>query len=227
MKLVTLDVGYTLGEPIGTTLTQRLVALSPLPEVAAKSVAQRLLHTVNPQVDSVAEAVCAGLHIPADAFPFDHCPPSFVLWPGAREAVARMAKAVLVVTLSNVTYWDERASDIAELLAPHIACHYPSWRLGYAKPDPQAVEAVARLHGVLPAEVLHVGDSLDYDVRGALAAGAQALWITPHPPTGEGRRLLAAHPGRVTAVSDLDTAATHIEQAAEGPASNTLRRTAP
>ncbi|CAL9635617.1 hypothetical protein SUDANB43_06172 [Streptomyces sp. enrichment culture] len=59
--------------------------------------------------------------------------------------------------------------------------------------------------------MLHVGDSLDYDVRGALAAGAQALWITPRPPSAESLRLLAEHPGQVTVVPDLARAVRHIE----------------
>jgi FMN phosphatase YigB (HAD superfamily) len=74
------------------------------------------------------------------------------------------------------------------------------------------VQTVARLHGRDLAEVLHVGDSLDYDVRGALAAGAHALWITSRPPPAEALRLLAEHPGRVTAVPDLARAVEHVEQ---------------
>ncbi|MER7728601.1 HAD hydrolase-like protein [Streptomyces sp. NPDC096323] len=84
------------------------------------------------------------------------------------------------------------------------------------------MQTVARLHGRDPAEVLHVGDSLDYDVRGAVAAGAQALWITPRPPSAEALRLLAEHPGRVTVVPDLARAVGHIEQTVLPP-THTIR----
>ncbi|MFB9535128.1 MULTISPECIES: HAD family hydrolase [Streptomyces] len=215
---MSLDVGYTLGEPSGTTLTQRLAGLSPLPAAQAKQIAQRSLHPLDPRSALMAvESVCAELGIRADAFPHDHRPPSFTLWPGALEAVARIAQIVPVVTLSNVTYWDELASDITGLLAPHLMAHYPSWRLGCAKPDPRAVQTVARLHDVHPSQLLHVGDSLDYDVRGALAAGARALWMTPQTPPPEARRLLAQYAGRFTIVPDLATAVTHIEQATTTP----------
>lgn len=218
VRLVSLDVGYTLGEPSGITLTQSLVALSPLPAVQAKQIAQRSLHAADPRISpGVVDSVCTELGIPADAFPHDHRPPVFTLWPGALEAVARIARIMPVVTLSNVTYWDERASDITCLLAPHLMAHYPSWQVGFAKPDPRAVQTVARLHNVHPSQLLHVGDSLDYDIRGALAAGARALWITPHSPSPQARRLLAAHPGRVTVVPDLSCAVTHIEQAPPHP----------
>ncbi|MFD4123856.1 HAD family hydrolase [Streptomyces globisporus] len=208
VRLVSLDVGYTLGEPSGTTLTQRLVELSPRPAREAK----RILHALDPGADTTGpQRVCAALGIAPSAFPHDHRPPAFALWPGAVEAVARIARVVPVVTLSNVSHWDERETDVAALLAPHLRAHHPSWRIGFAKPDPRAVETVARLHDRDPAEVLHVGDSLDYDVRGALAAGAQALWITPRPPSAEALRLLAEHPGRVTVVPDLARAVRHIE----------------
>ncbi|MFD3905692.1 HAD family hydrolase [Streptomyces californicus] len=210
---MSLDVGYTLGEPSGTTLTQRLVELSPLPAREAKRIAQRILHTLGPSTGTRGpQTVCAALGIAPSDFPHDHRPPAFALWPGAVDAVARIARVVPVVTLSNVSHWDERETDVAALLAPHLRAHHPSWRIGFAKPDPRAVKTVARLHDRDPAEMLHVGDSLDYDVRGALAAGARALWITSYPPSAEALRLLAEHPGRVTVVPDLARAVRHIEQ---------------
>ncbi|WP_266978716.1 HAD family hydrolase [Streptomyces sp. NBC_01669] len=213
VRLVSLDVGYTLGEPSGTTLTQRLVELSPLPARQAKEIAQRILHALDPHRDATGpQTVCAALGLAPSTFPHDHRPPGFALWPGAVEAVARIARVLPVVTLSNVSHWDERETDVAALLAPHLQAHHPSWQLGFAKPDPGAVRTVARLHGRDPAEVLHVGDSFDYDVRGALAAEAQALWITSRPPSAEELRLLAEHPGRVTVVTDLACAVRHIEQ---------------
>ncbi|MFF2025035.1 HAD family hydrolase [Streptomyces sp. NPDC058171] len=210
---MSLDIGHTLGEPFGTTLTQRLVALSPLPVRRAKRIVQQILHPLDPRSDETGpRTVCAALGITPSAFPRDHRPPRFALWPGTVEAVARIARFVPVVTLSNVSYWDERGTDVAALLAPHLRAHHPSWRLGFAKPDPRAVQTVARLHGRDPAEVLHVGDSLDCDVRGALAAGAQALWITSCLPSVGELRLLAEHPGRVAVVPDLAGAVRHIEQ---------------
>ncbi|NBE51206.1 HAD hydrolase-like protein [Streptomyces sp. YC537] len=160
------------------------------------------------------------------AFRHDHRPPGFVLWPRAVEAVARIARIAPVVTLSNVSYWDERETDVAALLAPHLQAHHPSWQLGFAKPDPRAVRTVARLHGRDPAEVLHVGDSFDYDVRGALAAGAHALWINPRPPSADALRLLAEHPDRVTVVPDLTRAVEHIEQTVL-PSTHMIRSSSP
>ncbi|MEU2227039.1 HAD hydrolase-like protein [Streptomyces sp. NPDC018347] len=231
VRLVSLDVGYTLGEPSGTTLTQRLVELSPLPVRQAKQIAQQILHTLDPRRDATApQTVCAALGIAPSVFPHDHRPPGFALWPGSAKAVARIARVVPVVTLSNVSHWDEQETDVAALLAPHLQAHHPSWQLGFAKPDARAVETVARLHGRNPAEVLHIGDSLDYDVRGALAAGANALWITTRPASSEALRLRAEYPGRVTVVPDLTRAVEHIEQTvlpSAQPSTQMIRSSAP
>ncbi|MFH9554637.1 HAD hydrolase-like protein [Streptomyces sp. NPDC017435] len=54
---------------------------------------------------------------------------------------------------------------------------------------------MAALHGVPASEVLHIGDNFACDVQGALAAGAQALWIASATPGPAARRLLASHPG--------------------------------
>ena len=53
---------------------------------------------------------------------------------------------------------------------------------GAAKPDPSIFRAACALAQAAPHQVLHLGDDLDADVDGALAAGLQAGWI--HRPDG-------------------------------------------
>ena len=48
---------------------------------------------------------------------------------------------------------------------------------GVAKPDPSIFRAACEAAGAAPHQVLHLGDDLDADVAGALAAGLQAGWI--------------------------------------------------
>ena len=55
--------------------------------------------------------------------------------------------------------------------------------VGVSKPDPQIFAlalAALGLSGVDPSTVVHVGDSLRYDVAGALAAGVRPLHLDPH-----------------------------------------------
>ena len=48
---------------------------------------------------------------------------------------------------------------------------------GVAKPDPSIFRAACAAAGAPPDQVLHLGDDLDADVAGALAAGLHAGWI--------------------------------------------------
>jgi putative hydrolase of the HAD superfamily len=65
-----------------------------------------------------------------------------------------------------------------------------SEELGAAKPDPAAFTATLELLASAPEETVMVGDHLDWDVRGALAAGMRgAVWVAGdederEPPSG-------------------------------------------
>ncbi|RKP09643.1 HAD-like domain-containing protein [Thamnocephalis sphaerospora] len=64
-----------------------------------------------------------------------------------------------------------------------------SEELACEKPDPRAFAAAAAAAGVLPQDVLHIGDDIHRDYMGARAAGMQSLWLqrsfqeeSPLPP---------------------------------------------
>ncbi|WP_026248631.1 HAD family hydrolase [Streptomyces sp. LaPpAH-108] len=60
-----------------------------------------------------------------------------------------------------------------------------SARTGAIKPEREAFAAVERASGLRPEELLHVGDSVNADVRGASSAGWQTAWLDRHrPPEG-------------------------------------------
>ena len=60
-----------------------------------------------------------------------------------------------------------------------VECITDSGQLGTAKPDPRMFEATVTSLG-LPAErVLHVGDSVRFDVEGAAAAGLAVAHFDP------------------------------------------------
>jgi putative hydrolase of the HAD superfamily len=64
-------------------------------------------------------------------------------------------------------------------LAEYMDVLVVSEEVGVAKPDPAIfLLTLARL-GVLPAEALFVGDSPEYDLRGAAAAGIPFVWMNP------------------------------------------------
>ncbi|MFF3732922.1 HAD family hydrolase [Streptomyces sp. NPDC002476] len=59
-----------------------------------------------------------------------------------------------------------------------------SARTGAIKPEPEAFAAVEHASELRPEELLHVGDSLTADVRGATAVGWHTAWVDRHHTTG-------------------------------------------
>jgi HAD superfamily hydrolase (TIGR01509 family) len=54
-----------------------------------------------------------------------------------------------------------------------------SEEVGVAKPDPAIFAIALERLGVAPSEALFVGDSLEFDLRGAAAAGIPFIWMNP------------------------------------------------
>jgi putative hydrolase of the HAD superfamily len=93
--------------------------------------------------------------------------------PALRELRARGLRLVVV---SN---WDvslhERLAETG--LTGLVDGAVASAELGHAKPDRAIFEHALALAGAAADEALHAGDSLDADVRGALAAGLRAVLV--------------------------------------------------
>ncbi|MGA2803806.1 MAG: HAD family hydrolase [Acidimicrobiales bacterium] len=111
---------------------------------------------------------------------------AWVAAPGAAEALGRLAAAgYRLAVVSNTTQ-----GGMEELLlrtglcsvsgdfAP-VAAVIDSHVVGVAKPDPRIFELALHALKTSPAECLHVGDSVRYDVTGAQAAGMTAVHIDP------------------------------------------------
>ena len=57
---------------------------------------------------------------------------------------------------------------------------------GVEKPDPKIFEIAMEEAGCNAGEILHVGDSLESDVRGAAGAGMRCVWLNRGGPEGRG-----------------------------------------
>ena len=94
------------------------------------------------------------------------------LYPEVRACLERLASKYRIGSLSNgnaclVTI------GIDHLFHSMIAAHTH----GASKPDPAVFHLACRELGCAPDEVVHVGDDIELDVRGARAAGLHAVWI--------------------------------------------------
>jgi len=104
--------------------------------------------------------------------------------PGAAEALAALADVgIPIVIVSNAD------GTVAELLAgtgllqvgdgpgTSVAGIIDSGAVGVAKPDPRIFELALDVVGATADRAIHVGDTYQYDVRGARAAGIRPVLI--------------------------------------------------
>jgi putative hydrolase of the HAD superfamily len=89
---------------------------------------------------------------------------------------AARARGVPLVVVSN---WDVSLHDVLDAtgLAPLLDGVVTSAELGSAKPDGAIFARGLELAGVAAGEAVHVGDSVEHDVAGALAAGIEPLLV--------------------------------------------------
>ncbi|MNC91184.1 Flavin mononucleotide phosphatase YigB [compost metagenome] len=55
-----------------------------------------------------------------------------------------------------------------------------SGALGIEKPDPRIFQFAAERMNVATSEIVHIGDSWEADIVGAIAANARAIWFRPN-----------------------------------------------
>ena len=97
-------------------------------------------------------------------------------------------------SIAVVSNWDVSLHGVLREtgLAGHVDAVLTSAEEGVGKPGPEIFQrALERLGGVAPADAMHVGDDVDSDARGALAASiaprARRSW-RPRRRTGRGAR---------------------------------------
>ena len=101
----------------------------------------------------------------------------FHAFPDAAPALEELrARGLRLVAASN---WDSSLPDVLERagLARFLDGVVSSAMVGATKPAAVLFQAALRIAGVAPREALHVGDSLENDVRGAAALGMRAVLV--------------------------------------------------
>lgn len=209
--LVSLDVGGTLGHVDGRSLATILAAASPLDPEDARRITRQKLHTVTSISPTVVADVCEALRIPVSAFPCSVDVLPLTLVPEAVVALRLMSQHATLVTLSNVTCLEAGTDQLRDLLHPWVVDHFPSCRIGHAKPDPAAFDYVADVCRTSAAHMVHIGDDWACDVVGARSVGITAIWISKGRPVPEPERLVG---GGVLVAADLVVASRHVNDLA-------------
>lgn len=188
--LVSVDVGGTLGHVDGPSIAAVLAAASPLPPQEARRIMRHRLHTQPAITEEVIGDICDALGISTDVFPRNVVASPLTLVPGGRDALESMSRHARLVTLSNVTCVEAGSEQLSALVHPWISDHFPSFRIGYAKPDPRAFQTVAQACGIDTSAMVHIGDDWECDIVGAASVGATAVWISKGRPVPDNRLLV-------------------------------------
>ena len=94
------------------------------------------------------------------------------LFEDALPALAFWSQRYPLVALSNGNADVHRVG-----IGQHFHASVSAQSLGVAKPDVRIFQAGAQAAGVLPHEVLHIGDDAHADCVGAMDAGMQVVWL--------------------------------------------------
>ena len=142
-------------------------------------------------------------------------PDAWELYPDVEPMLREVRE--LGVRIGIVSDWGSNLRDIATELGldRYVEFVLPSGAVGVAKPNPAFFAMALERAGAAPDEGLMVGDSYRADVRGAWAAGMDALWLDrtegisitpddePQPDDVRVIRSLAEVPGIVRAGGPL------------------------
>ena len=103
---------------------------------------------------------------------------SWRLFPDALEVLRKLKEKGKIVGI--VSNWDSRLFGICDGLGlrPYIDFILASAVIGAAKPHPKIFQEALKQARVSAHEALHVGDSLEDDVRGAEGAGIRAVFLS-------------------------------------------------
>ncbi|MPZ76642.1 MAG: HAD-IA family hydrolase [Deltaproteobacteria bacterium] len=113
----------------------------------------------------------------AELFAYFAQPEAWTLYPEVSETLPALRKRGLI--LDVISNFDSRLIGILEGLgvAQWLEEIFISSRVGYAKPTRQIFDKALTQHNLTPAEAMHVGDSEETDLCGAVNAGVKGVLI--------------------------------------------------
>ena len=94
------------------------------------------------------------------------------LYPEVTGSLTRLSQRYALASLTNGNA-DVRRIGLGHYFKATISAHAH----GVSKPDAALFHIACRALACAPEEVLHVGDDIELDVRGARAAGLQVVWM--------------------------------------------------
>jgi HAD superfamily hydrolase (TIGR01549 family) len=99
------------------------------------------------------------------------------LFPEAEGVLKFLKRRYKLAIISNAISNLPRESIMKFRLGRYLDSIVVSRDIGIRKPDPEIFKFTLNNLGLESNEALHVGDSLEYDVQGAVNAGMKSIWI--------------------------------------------------
>mmetsp|Transcript_8811 Transcript_8811/g.11108 ORF Transcript_8811/g.11108 Transcript_8811/m.11108 type:complete len:254 (-) Transcript_8811:1513-2274(-) len=124
------------------------------------------------------------------------------VFPGVLDTLRRLkARGYVMVSCTNGNADIRSVPELHSIFDHHVSAE----TVGAAKPHVLPFEKVLELTGASPEEVLHIGDSLTSDVRGANNVGMHAIWVNRNT-TDENNEATAT----IRCVSEIEQVLDHL-----------------
>lgn len=105
----------------------------------------------------------------------------FRFFPGAEEMLHKLRKKYCLILITNGPLFSQQPKIEKVEMARHVDEIILGGSLPYEKPHPSIFTLACKKAKCLPAEAIHVGDSLGADIQGAKNANITSVWLTPDP----------------------------------------------
>jgi len=127
-------------------------------------------------------------------------PDVWKLYPEVEEFLRGLKDRKFIIGM--VSNWDSRLLKLCQGLGvdDYFDFKVISAVFGAAKPNPKIFQEALKQANVRAEEALHIGDSLEDDVRGAHLAGIKSIWLDR---SGRHKTLTQDHQDFVTVIRDL------------------------
>ncbi len=127
---------------------------------------------------------------------------------GAREVVDAARRLAPIAVITNFNEAGQQHQKLAAAGLAGLFNHiFISGEIGHAKPDPRIFQHAAATLNVPLAECVHIGNSWESDVEGALGAGADAIWFEEDARPG-----VQSPDPRVPRFESLEEVAAHLAE---------------
>jgi FMN phosphatase YigB (HAD superfamily) len=181
--LITVDIGSTLGAFTGDSCIEVFTKLVKQYHGAKESmvaeVTRWFLHVAPRITDELIAEVCAYLMIPTEAWP-NYVNSGFRAYDDTAGALADLTTLGSVAALSNVSVLTGpvRMHDVENQLGRYLDQIFTSYALQTRKPHRRCWTTIATQYGITVGDIVHVGDRVPEDIRGALRAGCHGAILT-------------------------------------------------